>query len=43
VAALTVDNAEITHVVNLFGCRNSTVVIKGKINAVTIGVYLEAN
>ncbi|KAI0253872.1 cyclase-associated protein [Lactifluus subvellereus] len=36
VATLTVDNAEITHVVNLFGCKNSTIIIKGKINAVTI-------
>lgn len=24
---------------NLFGCKNSTIIIKGKINAVTIGVY----
>jgi adenylyl cyclase-associated protein len=43
VAALTVDNAEITHIVNLFGCKNSTIIIKGKINAVTIGAYLELN
>jgi len=34
--AITVDNAEIGHVVNLFGCKNSTILIKGKINAVTI-------
>jgi Adenylate cyclase associated (CAP) C terminal len=40
VTALTVDNAEISHVVNLFGCKNSTIIIKGKINAVTIGAYL---
>jgi len=35
-AALTVDNAEISHVVNLFGCKNSTILVKGKVNAVTI-------
>ncbi|KAI0303480.1 cyclase-associated protein [Multifurca ochricompacta] len=35
-AALIVENAELSHVVNLFGCKNSTVVIKGKVNAVTI-------
>jgi adenylyl cyclase-associated protein len=34
-----VDNAEISHLVNLFGCKNSTIIIKGKINAVTIGAY----
>ncbi|KAH9967952.1 cyclase-associated protein [Russula dissimulans] len=35
-AAITVDNAEIGHVVNLFGCKNSTILVKGKVNAVTI-------
>jgi hypothetical protein len=40
-AALTVDNAEISHIVNLFGCKNSTIIVKGKINAVTIGAYPE--
>ncbi|KAI0290512.1 adenylate cyclase associated N terminal-domain-containing protein [Russula brevipes] len=35
-AALRVDNAEFSHIVNLFGCKNSTIIIKGKINAVTI-------
>jgi len=39
--ALTVDNTEISHIINLFGCKKSTVVIKGKVNAVTIGEYLE--
>ncbi|KAH9038989.1 adenylate cyclase associated N terminal-domain-containing protein [Lactarius pseudohatsudake] len=34
--ALTVENTEISHIINLFGCKNSTVVIKGKVNAVTI-------
>ncbi|KAF8267843.1 adenylate cyclase associated N terminal-domain-containing protein [Lactarius quietus] len=35
-AALTVENTERSHVINLFGCKNSTVVVKGKVNAVTI-------
>ncbi|KAI9511312.1 adenylate cyclase associated N terminal-domain-containing protein [Russula earlei] len=35
-AALTVDNVEIGQIVNLFGCKNSTILIKGKVNAVTI-------
>lgn len=35
---LTVDSAEISHVVSLYGCKNTTVVIKGKINGVTIGL-----
>ncbi|KAI9446820.1 adenylate cyclase associated N terminal-domain-containing protein [Lactarius indigo] len=34
--ALTVENTEISHIINLFGCKNSTVIIKGKVNAVTI-------
>ena len=24
---------------NLFGCKNSTIVIKGKVNAITIGSW----
>ncbi|KAN0127539.1 Adenylate cyclase associated (CAP) N terminal domain containing protein [Lactarius tabidus] len=35
-AALTVDNTELNHIINMFGCKNSTIVIKGKVNAVTI-------
>ncbi|KAF8497163.1 adenylate cyclase associated N terminal-domain-containing protein [Russula emetica] len=35
-AALTVEKAEISQIVNLFGCKNSTILIKGKVNAVTI-------
>ncbi len=38
---LTVENTEISQIINLFGCKNSTVVIKGKVNAVTIGEYFE--
>ena len=34
---LTVDNAELSQTVNLYGCKNSTIVIKGKVNAITLG------
>jgi len=37
-----VEKAEISQVVNLFGCKNSTILIKGKANAVTIGAYFQA-
>ena len=37
-SGLTVDNVEISQTVNLFGCKNSTIVIKGKANAVTLGM-----
>lgn len=36
-SALTVDNVEISQTVNLFGCKSSTVIIKGKVNAITLG------
>ncbi|KAI0747648.1 adenylate cyclase associated N terminal-domain-containing protein [Daedaleopsis nitida] len=35
-SALTVDNAELNQTVNLFGCKSSTIVIKGKVNAITL-------
>ncbi|KAF8136798.1 adenylate cyclase associated N terminal-domain-containing protein [Boletus edulis] len=34
--ALEVTDVEINQTVNLFGCKNSTVIIKGKVNAVTL-------
>lgn len=34
--ALTVENTELSQIINLFGCKKSTVIIKGKVNAVTI-------
>ena len=34
---LTVENTEISHIVNLYGCKKTTVVIKGKVNGVTMG------
>ncbi|KAM5542594.1 hypothetical protein V8D89_003555 [Ganoderma adspersum] len=33
---LTVDNVEISQTVNLYGCKSSTIVIKGKVNAITL-------
>ncbi|KAI0317868.1 adenylate cyclase associated N terminal-domain-containing protein, partial [Amylostereum chailletii] len=35
-SALTVDQTEISQTVNLFACKNITVIIKGKVNAVTL-------
>ncbi|KAH9932144.1 cyclase-associated protein [Amylocystis lapponica] len=35
-SALTVENVEINQTVNLFGCKNTTVIVKGKANAVTL-------
>jgi len=35
-SALEVANADITQVINLFACKNTTVIIKGKVNAVTL-------
>lgn len=34
--ALEVTDVEINQTVNLFGCKNTTVIIKGKVNAVTL-------
>lgn len=34
--ALEVTDVEINQTVNLFGCKNTTVIIKGKANAVTL-------
>lgn len=39
-SALEVANADITQVINLFACKNTTVIIKGKVNAVTLGQCL---
>ena len=35
-SALTVEDVEINQTVNLFGCKNTTVIVKGKANAVTM-------
>ncbi|KAH9842539.1 cyclase-associated protein [Rhodofomes roseus] len=35
-SALTVDNVELNQTVNLYGCKSSTIIIKGKVNAVTL-------
>ena len=34
--ALTVDNTDLSQTVNLYGIKNSTIVVKGKVNAVTL-------
>jgi adenylyl cyclase-associated protein len=34
---LTVDETDRNHTINLFGCKNTTVIVKGKVNAVTLG------
>ncbi|KAF7967661.1 hypothetical protein HWV62_33587 [Athelia sp. TMB] len=36
VASLVVDQAQLNQSVSLFGCKNSTIIIKGKVNAVTL-------
>lgn len=33
---LVVDKAELSQAVNIFGCKNATIQIKGKVNAVTL-------
>jgi adenylyl cyclase-associated protein len=37
---LIVENAGMSQTISLFGCKNSTIVIKGKVNAVTIGIFV---
>lgn len=36
-SVLTVENGELNQIINLYGCKNSTIVVKGKVNAVTMG------
>ena len=38
-SSLVVEEVELNQTVNLYGCKNTTVVIKGKLNAVTLGKY----
>jgi adenylyl cyclase-associated protein len=35
-----VDKAELNHTVSLYGCKNVTVQIKGKVNAITLGTIV---
>jgi adenylyl cyclase-associated protein len=35
-SSLAIDNVEISQTVNIFGCRNCTILIKGKVNAVNV-------
>lgn len=34
---ILIDGTEIGHTVNIFGCKNSVIQIKGKVNAVSLG------
>jgi len=36
-SGLVVENGERSQTVNLFGCKNSSIQIKGKVNAITLG------
>jgi adenylyl cyclase-associated protein len=38
--SLVVEDGQINHTVILYGCKNSTVVIKGKVNTVTLSAFL---
>jgi adenylyl cyclase-associated protein len=40
---LVVEDVELHQSVNLYGCKNSTVVIKGKVNAVTLRTSMTRN
>jgi len=42
-SALMVEEAEINQTVNLFGCKSSTIVVKGKVNAVTLSTTASAS
>ncbi|KAI0792862.1 adenylate cyclase associated N terminal-domain-containing protein [Abortiporus biennis] len=35
-AALTIEDTDKSHTINLYGCKNTTVIVKGKVNAVTL-------
>jgi adenylyl cyclase-associated protein len=39
-SGLVIENAELNHVVNIFGCKNSTIQVKGKVNAVSLGTLV---
>ena len=38
--ALTLEDVQMNQTVNLFNCKKSTIVIKGKVNAVSLGTVL---
>lgn len=40
---IVIDSTEIGHTVNIFGCKNSVIQIKGKVNAVSLGTYLHSH
>ncbi|MBW0471533.1 hypothetical protein O181_011248 [Austropuccinia psidii MF-1] len=35
-SAIILEDTELSHIVNIFGCKNSTIQIKGKVNAITL-------
>lgn len=35
-SSLVVENTDLSHTINLYGCKNSTIIVKGKINGVTM-------
>ncbi|KAH9813141.1 adenylate cyclase associated N terminal-domain-containing protein [Melampsora americana] len=35
-SSIVIENTEINQIVNIFGCKNSTISIKGKVNAITL-------
>ena len=38
--ALTLEDVQMNQTVNLFNCKKTTIVIKGKVNAVSLGTIL---
>jgi hypothetical protein len=36
-SGLTVEDTDFRQTINLYGCKNSTIIVKGKVNAVTLG------
>jgi hypothetical protein len=36
---IVIEETEINHTVHLFGCKNSVIEIKGKVNAISAGEY----
>lgn len=41
--SLIVENVEMSHVVNIFGCKKTTVQVKGKVNAINLGKWAHAD
>lgn len=41
--SLVVEGAEIGHVIYIYGCKNTTIQVKGKVNAINIGLLFDFN